>query len=93
MSRYEIGRLIGRGGMAEVYEARRHCDHGIIETLACKKLRSELADKPDMVRRFIQEAKLGISLGNNHPQPHLSVRSDRQQTGAALVDDGACNRL
>ncbi len=67
MSRYEIGRLIGRGGMAEVYEARRHCDYGLSETLACKKIRSEFADNPDMVRRFIQEAQLGISLGNNHP--------------------------
>ena len=60
--RYEVGELIGRGGMAEVhagYDARLGRD------VAVKILRSELARDPSFLLRFRREAKSAASL--NHP--------------------------
>lgn len=67
MSRYTMGRLIGHGGMAEVYEARRDYGPGLVELVACKKIKPGLERDPDVKRRFGQEAHLGMELGNNHP--------------------------
>jgi serine/threonine-protein kinase len=54
-SRYEIVRRIGAGGMGMVYEA---FDRVLEEDVAIKVLRPEIADHPDMARRFRQEIKL-----------------------------------
>lgn len=50
--RYQIGRLLGRGGMGEVYEAR---DNLLNETIALKTLRPELACDRAMLDRFQKE--------------------------------------
>lgn len=52
--RYEIDRLIGEGGMGEVYLARHKT---IDKLLAVKILAPERARKPRTVSRFLQEAK------------------------------------
>ncbi len=59
---YEIVELIGRGGMGEVYRAR---DSRLKRDVALKVLPETLADKPDFVRRFEQEAQAAAAL--NHP--------------------------
>ena len=53
-NRYEIGRLLGRGGMAEVYLAR---DTRLHRTVALKVLRSDLARDPHFQERFRREAQ------------------------------------
>ena len=53
-SRYEIIRLVGRGGMGVVYEAR---DRILNETVALKILEGGL-DAPAQLRRFREEIKL-----------------------------------
>jgi tRNA A-37 threonylcarbamoyl transferase component Bud32 len=53
--RYEIGRLLGQGGMANVFEAH---DRILDRTVALKVLRPELADDADQRRRFLYEAHL-----------------------------------
>ncbi|CAM3984112.1 Stk1 family PASTA domain-containing Ser/Thr kinase [Helcobacillus massiliensis] len=60
--RYEIGRLLGRGGMAEVLLAT---DTRLHRTVAVKVLRSEFAQDEHFQERFRREAQSAASL--NHP--------------------------
>ena len=53
-AKYEVKRLIGRGGFAEVYEL---WDRDLDRHLACKVLHPEIAWTPGMLSRFRQEAK------------------------------------
>jgi len=60
--RYEIGEVIGRGGMAEVHEAH---DVRLGRRVAIKILRPDLARDPDFQVRFRREAQSAAAL--NHP--------------------------
>jgi serine/threonine protein kinase/tetratricopeptide (TPR) repeat protein len=50
--RYEILKMLGEGGMGTVYKAR---DREVDRLVALKVIRSELANKPEILRRFKQE--------------------------------------
>src|SRR5881397_2238658 len=52
--KYQLKRLVGRGGFAEVYEL---WDQDLDRRLACKVLHPEIAWTPGMLVRFRQEAK------------------------------------
>jgi len=54
VDRYEIVRLLGRGGMGAVYEARHT---KLARRCAIKFLLPRVAANPDVVRRFENEAK------------------------------------
>ncbi|MEZ0163212.1 Stk1 family PASTA domain-containing Ser/Thr kinase [Kineococcus sp. LSe6-4] len=60
--RYEVGNLLGRGGMAEVHVAQ---DTRLGRTVAVKLLRSDLARDPSFQARFRREAQAAAGL--NHP--------------------------
>jgi serine/threonine-protein kinase len=60
--RYELGQVLGRGGMAEVYLAH---DTRLGRTVAVKTLRADLARDPSFQARFRREAQSAASL--NHP--------------------------
>ena len=60
--RYEVGELIGRGGMAEVHIGH---DARLGRTVAIKILRSDLARDPSFQARFRREAQAAAAL--NHP--------------------------
>jgi len=62
LGRYEIRSHIGAGGMGDVYLA---WDTTLDRPVAIKVLRPEMADLPDRMRRFIQEARAASAL--NHP--------------------------
>lgn len=62
-SKYQILCRIGGGGMAEVYLARHRVHGGLF---AVKVLAEHLAQSPDLVARFEQEARMAASLGS-HP--------------------------
>jgi len=47
--RYQVGQLIGRGGMAEVHAGH---DTRLGRTVAIKMLRSDLARDPSFLSRF-----------------------------------------
>ena len=60
--RYELGSLIGRGGMADVYEGK---DTRLGRTVAIKLLKSDLAHDPSFEARFLYEAQASARMA--HP--------------------------
>jgi beta-lactam-binding protein with PASTA domain len=60
--RYELGELIGYGGMAEVHRGR---DVRLGREVAIKVLRADLARDPSFLHRFRREAQSAAGL--NHP--------------------------
>lgn len=60
--RYQVGVLIGRGGMADVYEG---LDTRLGRTVAIKLLKSDLANDPSFEARFRQEAQASARMA--HP--------------------------
>ncbi len=60
--RYTPSTCIGEGGMALVHEA---FDHNLQRTVAMKRIRPELADTPEYLARFQEEARIMAQL--DHP--------------------------
>jgi len=81
--RYELGDVLGRGGMAEVYLAH---DRRLGRTVAVKVMRADLVDKADFVARFGKEARSVAAL--NHPTVVAVYDSGeaRLPPGAGAVD-------
>ncbi|HZC73602.1 MAG TPA: Stk1 family PASTA domain-containing Ser/Thr kinase [Jatrophihabitans sp.] len=77
--RYELGELIGYGGMAEVHRGR---DSRLNRDVAIKVLRADLARDPSFLNRFRREAHSAAGL--NHPSI-VSV----YDTGEDLMHDGS----
>jgi beta-lactam-binding protein with PASTA domain/tRNA A-37 threonylcarbamoyl transferase component Bud32 len=77
--RYEIGGVLGRGGMAEVHRGR---DLRLGREVAVKVLRSDLARDPSFQVRFRREAQAAASL--NHPAivAVYDTGEDRSSSGA-----------
>src|SRR5450432_464650 len=76
--RYRIIRKIGEGGMGAVYQA----EHALIEKrIALKILFQDLTRRPDLVARFLQEAKSASRIG----QENVIDISDFGQTADGLV--------
>src|SRR5882762_6090638 len=62
LGKFELREQIGRGAMAEVYKA---WDPSMKRWVAVKKLKSEFAENPEQLERFIDEA---VTAGNlEHP--------------------------
>jgi eukaryotic-like serine/threonine-protein kinase len=59
---YRVVRLLGRGGMGAVYEARHEA---LSRAVAIKVISSEIAAHPDSLARFQREAVAAAQLG--HP--------------------------
>ncbi len=77
--RYEVGELLGRGGMAEV---RKGTDVRLGRVVAVKRLRTDLATDPTFQARFRREAQAAAAL--NHPAI-VSV----YDTGEEMAPDGS----
>jgi tRNA A-37 threonylcarbamoyl transferase component Bud32 len=93
---YRLGRLLGRGGMARVYEATHE---SLGRTVALKLMSPELAD-PGFVERFRNEGRMQAALehpnvvtvyeaGSSDHGPYLAMGLVRGTTLARLIDDGA----
>jgi serine/threonine protein kinase len=76
--RYRIIRKVGEGGMGAVYQA----EHALIEKrVALKVLFQDLTRRPDLVARFLQEAKSASRIG----QENVIDISDFGQSADGLV--------
>jgi eukaryotic-like serine/threonine-protein kinase len=61
--KYRIVRLIGDGGMGVVYEAR----HEVLGSgVALKFLHADLAKRPGLTQRFLQEARVSATIQSSH---------------------------
>ena len=63
---YELGERIGEGAFAIVYRATQP---SVGRTVAIKQIRSELANRPEFIRRFEAEAQLVARLEHPHIVP------------------------
>ena len=64
-SRYRLSRLLGRGGMAEVFEAFAVGDHGFERRVALKRILPEATAEAGFLERFVEEARIASSM--HHP--------------------------
>jgi Protein kinase domain len=61
--RYRIVRKVGEGGMGAVYQA----EHALIEKkIALKILFQDLTRRPDLIQRFLQEARSASRIGHEN---------------------------
>jgi serine/threonine protein kinase len=72
--RYEIVRLIGKGGMGDVYEA---IHRKMERRVALKVINRELFQKPEVVNRFHREVKTAAQLAH----PNIVTSHDADQAG------------
>ncbi len=63
VGRFQLGMVIGRGGMAEVYEA---VDMTSGEPVAVKLLHPHMLSEPGVVTRFLREARAAAALDSPH---------------------------
>jgi beta-lactam-binding protein with PASTA domain/tRNA A-37 threonylcarbamoyl transferase component Bud32 len=78
--RYEVGELLGRGGMADV---RRGYDTRLNRTVAIKTLRADLASDPTLHSRFRREAQNAARL--NDPSIVAVYDTGEEEWGNELV--------
>jgi serine/threonine-protein kinase len=91
---FELGPVIGRGGMGEVYEATHATTR---EPAAVKLLLPEVLGRPEYVRRFLREVAIAGSLRSPHvvqvlevgdesaPMPYLAMERLRGEDLAQIL--------
>src|SRR5688572_28188585 len=81
--KYRIVRLIGDGGMGVVYEAR----HEVLGSgVALKFLHADLAKRPGLTQRFLQEARVSATIQSPHVT-HVTDVDSAQDGSPYLVMD------
>ena len=71
--RYELLRLLARGGMGEVYLARMQGASGWQKQLVIKRMLPHLAEDPAFARRFLEEARISTGLSHGNLVPVFDV--------------------
>jgi len=80
---YSVTRLLGRGGMGEVWAAVRQGAEGETREVAIKVLLARAAMKPDLVRRFEREATIASAITSPYVCQLIEVA--RAEDGAHLL--------
>ena len=66
LGRYHLLRLLGFGGMGEVYLASSRGAAGFEKLVTVKMLRRQVSDDPDRVSDLLREAFIGVRLDHEH---------------------------
>jgi len=78
--KYRLGRQLGEGGMGSIYEAR----HEFLGTeVALKFLHPALSSRPNVVARFVQEARVSANIKSPHVVGVVDV--DQSPEGLAFL--------
>jgi serine/threonine protein kinase len=85
VGRYELVRAIGRGGMAEVFLARRRGAAGIAKRLVVKRVRQDLTSDPRFAEMFLREARVSTALSHKNIVTVFDV--GRDEDGLFLAMD------
>ncbi len=92
---YEIGKLLGRGGMASVHIARSIGPHRSNVPLAAKRMHPQMVTTPGYVRMFRKEAQVSLRLV--HPNIVRALDFGEQDGELMLVmeyvDGATCSQL
>jgi eukaryotic-like serine/threonine-protein kinase len=64
--KYDLTRKIATGGMAETWLGSFTGAAGVTKTVVLKRIRPELADDPEFVRMFVNEARIAASLSHGN---------------------------
>ena len=81
VGQYTLVRLLGRGGMADVYLARAAGEAGFERLVALKVMHDELANNPKFVSHFLDEARLAAKLVH----PNIVAITDLGRAGGKYV--------
>ncbi len=85
IGRYEVGPLLARGGMGEVYRGRLVAAHGFERQVVIKLIRTELLADERAALMFIDEARMAAGL--YHRNILQIVDFDRFEDGAFIVTE------
>ena len=69
LGRYELIRPLARGGMAEVFLARRRAAGGVEKRVVIKRIRRERTGDARFAALFVREARLSMSLAHKNIVP------------------------
>src|SRR5690349_3086592 len=83
LGRYELLRPLARGGMAEVYLARRRVA-GVEKRLVIKRIRPERAGDPRLLALFVREARLSMALAHQNIVPVFDFGRVRDELFLAM---------
>ena len=83
MGRYELLFRIAAGGMAEVYAARVLGEAGFQKLVAVKRMLPTLADDPEFVAMFLDEARVAANIGS--PNVVQTLDLGRDEEGALFI--------
>src|SRR5262249_54333252 len=73
VGRYIVGPKLATGGMASVHLGRLRGPAGFARTVAIKRLLPSLADDPEFVARFVDEARIASRVRHANVVPTLDV--------------------
>ena len=81
IGKYEVEKVLGRGGMGTVYQAR---DPVIRRTVALKTMTPEIAETPELKARFLREAQAAGGLRHQNIVTVYDLGEDRGQPYIAM---------
>jgi len=81
---YELVKMLGQGGMAEVWLARRSGPLGTHKFVVIKRVLAHQVDNRRFREAFIDEARLAVRLNHPHIVAVQEIVADRQQPALVL---------
>ncbi|WP_428261977.1 protein kinase domain-containing protein [Haliangium sp.] len=85
MSKYRIGRMIGRGGMSVVYEAEKWLPDDSVCPVAIKRLLPAHDGDREFERMLVREARVCLEVTHGHPNLVTVFDIDQDGHGPFLV--------